>query len=121
MRGSSGRVQRRSGRVQHRSGRVQRSSGRVQRALAQVVVRWPAVQQARARILARHPSVMVEMKKNYKNKFKLNNNRMGTIILQDDFSETQKIAESDFGWPKSSQKSLSRCKWFNAPLKRLYH
>jgi hypothetical protein len=47
-------------------------------------------------------------------------NRMGTIILQDDFPETRKIAESDFAWTKSSQKALSRGKWFYAPLVRLY-
>ncbi len=29
-------------------------------------------------------------------------------ILQDDFPESRKIAESDFGWTKSSYKSLSR-------------
>ncbi len=32
-----------------------------------------------------------------------------------------KIAESDFGWTKSSQKSLSRWKGFYAPLVRWYH
>ncbi len=32
-----------------------------------------------------------------------------------------KIAESDFGWTKSSQKSLCRWKWFSAPLVRWYH
>ncbi len=40
-------------------------------------------------------------------------------ILQDDFLETRKIPESDFGWTKSSQKPLSRWKWFYAPLVRL--
>jgi hypothetical protein len=59
VQGSSGRAQRRSGRVQRSSGRVQRSSGRVQRTLAQVVVRWPAVRQARARISAQHLRVIV--------------------------------------------------------------
>jgi hypothetical protein len=32
-----------------------------------------------------------------------------------------KITVSDFGWTKSSQKSLSRTKLFYAPLVRLYH
>ncbi len=36
-------------------------------------------------------------------------------------SRDWKTAESDFGWTKSSQKSLSCWKWFYAPLVRLYH
>jgi hypothetical protein len=36
-------------------------------------------------------------------------------------SGDKKIQESDFGWTKSSQKSLSRWKWFYAPLVRLYY
>ncbi len=47
--------------------------------------------------------------------------RSRLVVSRNWLSEDWKTTVSHFDWTKPSQKSLSRCEWFYAPLVRLYH